>query len=451
MVNDMVKRICCLCLGWLVSGAVLAEKDAPADCSDPRTATEIVEQGLREWEQGKLGKALNERDSRGELVLLIGRPILVAASVDSASFGKSREMAYAKSFLDTQQQFIQRRSTSIQTETAAQYFDAAPSQEDLEFQQGKEGALARIGKKVFLLTEAKLNKALREAGVPEDKITEAEFSRKVQTYRDSLTRKSVSKAFGELSGIVPVKNIEATDCNNLAAVATVSVFSGKTLSFVKDVITGRPILADADRAGQNLHDMVREEIDSGDIVYNFGLRRVYDEAGYPSFVSYGQWSYVAGGLTPRQRERKKRTAVTQAEQNARAAIAQFLNSSGQAVVQTLTEERVEEFVKVFADRKEQASMTELVEKVLEDYSAKANVKVTGLRKLADWSMPYPDKPDVMLVGVVLSWSPRSADAIERATGRKGGQAASQPVRQSAPAGGKATLRGSKDRNDAADF
>lgn len=442
-----------LCVMALANGVAMAnDASPPATCSDSRSATDIVDQGIRDWQQSEFGHAMQQRDAAGELVLLVSNPTLVGASTTSANFGKSRELAFAKAFLNTQVQFIQRRSQSIQSETASQYFEATPSQDDLTLKDGEgDGRLLRIGKKIFALTEAKIDRALRDEGVPEDDIAKIEASKKVDTYKDAIARKSVSKAFGELSGIVPVKNIEGTDCNNLAAVATVSVFSGKTLDFVKDVVSRRPILADPDKASRGLFTEVNDEVTSGDIIYNFGLRKTYDDKGYPSIVSYGQWSYAAGGLTPRAQEQKKRSALSHAEQNARAAIAQFLNSSGQAVVETMSEERATEFVEVFEDRQEQSSMSELVESTLEDYSTRANVTLQGLQRLTTWTMPYPGLPGVTLAGAVVAWSPQSADAINRATGKRAGLAASSTPGEPEAASLPAQLRGSKDKNHAADF
>jgi len=223
-----------------VNGAALGNETAV--CSDGRSATEIVAQGISDWKQSEFGKAMQQRDAAGELVLLVSKSTMIGVPTTSAAFGKSRDLAYAKTFLDTQAKFIQRRSQSIQSETSSQYFDSVPSQEDLTLKEDEtSGRVMRIGEKIFALTEAKLDRALREEGVSDDEIAGIEPSKKIDTFKDAIVRKSVSKAFGEVSGIVPVKNLEATDCNNIGAVATVSVFSGKTLDFVKDVVSRRPI------------------------------------------------------------------------------------------------------------------------------------------------------------------------------------------------------------------
>lgn len=72
-------------------------QEAPAlECSDRRSATEILEANIREWRASDFGSALVECDANRQLVLLISEAQSVIASTNSANFGKSREIAFAK-------------------------------------------------------------------------------------------------------------------------------------------------------------------------------------------------------------------------------------------------------------------------------------------------------------------------------------------------------------------
>src|SRR5690606_25755307 len=75
------------------SGAVAQEASAP-ECTDTRSATEILERKIREWKAGDLGRALAERDANRQLVLLVSDPQTVNAGTQSADYGKSRELAF---------------------------------------------------------------------------------------------------------------------------------------------------------------------------------------------------------------------------------------------------------------------------------------------------------------------------------------------------------------------
>src|SRR5690625_4125305 len=139
-----------------------APDTAPVQCTDTRSATEILEQEIRQWRASDLGMALAERDANGQLALLVSSPELIMSSTQSANYGKSRELAYARAFLNTQAQFVQARRQTIETETASEFFNAAPSSAELSLDDPKEkNRLLRMGEKVFTLTEAKLDHALR--------------------------------------------------------------------------------------------------------------------------------------------------------------------------------------------------------------------------------------------------------------------------------------------------
>ncbi len=438
------------------STATLAQTtDSALECTDKRPAAEILDQEIRLWKETPLGQALSNRNADGDLILLTGTPQAITESTTSPQFGKSRELAFAKSFLQTQAEYIQLISQRIQTETAAEYLDAQPSQEDLNLDQAEaDGKLMRLGEKVFALTEAKLDNALREAGVSDEDIAKSDPSKKIQTFKDSLARSSVIKAFGRVAGVLPIQNFEATDCDNRAAVTTISVFSDNNLDFVKDIINKRPMSALADRASElSLEASVDQEIKDQEILDIYGLRKVYDQNGYASLVSYGQWSYTTGGTTPRRRETRRKSALIQAEANAKAHIATFLNGTAQSLVDTMTQETSAEYIHVSKDGQDSSAIDELVERQFESMSSKANVDLTGLRTLTTWTMDYPGLPDITMAGAVVAWSPQFADAVNKATGSSKRQAVSQPSasEETTTTAAEVRVRSSKVKNNAADF
>lgn len=425
-----------------------------AECTDKRSATEILEARIRDWKNSDLGKALAERDANKQLVLLISKPEAIASGVQSAEYGKSRELAFAKAFLSTQAMFVKARKESIETETASQFFNANPSSAELSLESGEEqGRLMRLGEKIFTLTEATLDNALREAGVSDEDIKKSEPSKKVQLFKDSIARSSITKAVGAVAGVLPVQNFEATDCGNMGAVAMVSVFSEKNLEFARDVRNAKPIMADKDRASDvTLNAMVDAEVASGEVLDIYGLRKVHDQSGYPSLVSYGQWSFVSDGTTPRSREMKRKAALLQAESNAKAQIAAYLGGTAQSSLETITEQVAEDFAKVTREGQDIESTAEILEKQLLSMSARAKVELTGMRELASWTLEHPSAPGISMVGTVVAWSPQFADAINQATGSKRRQAASDPVQpDAAGAAGQVDVRSSKVKNNAADF
>jgi|GEM_PF-2353840 hypothetical protein len=440
----------------LAGSASLAQTagDAARECTDKRSASEIIERQIRDWRNSDLGKALTQRDADKQLVLLVSGAEPVADSTTSANYGKSRELAFAKAFLSTQAMFVKARKETIEAETASEFFNAAPSAEEFKLEEAEaQGRLMRLGEKLFTLTEATLDNALREAGVSEADIKKVEPSKKVQLFKDRIARRAVTRAVGAVAGVLPVQNFEATDCNNMAAVAMISVFSEKNLEFARDVRNGKPIKPDDSRKSDvTLSAMVDAEINNNEILDIYGLRRVHDQGGYPSLVSYGQWSFVNDGTTPRSREMKRKAALLQAESNAKAQIATYLGGTAQTALETLTEQVAEEFVKVTREGQDSVSTADILERQLQTMGARAKVDLTGMRELATWTLDHPTIPGITMVGTVIGWSPQFADAINQATGSQRRQAVGSESQATATAPqGQVEVRSSKVKNNAADF
>jgi hypothetical protein len=443
------------CVALSFAGVVSAQ--TPGKCTDKRSAGQLVRDALSNWESTDLAQTLQERSDAGNLTLLIGDVIPVKDSTNSASFGKSRDMAFAASFLNVQAKFVELRSQSIAASSLSETMNKTPSQADLKLDDpAAKDRVIRIGSKVYQLTEAMLDNALRKEGVPEGEIVRIEPSKRIETLRNTLTRKTRVQAFGEVAGVLPIQNFEAADCEGRAAVVTVAVHSLKNLEFARAIVRKQPITAQADDAAPKaLAGTVRDEINNKEILRILNLRKVYDQKGYPSLLSYGQWSYVNLGGTPRERELREDFARTQAEANAKANVAFYLNGTASSLVETDVTEFEKNSVLVTKDTNTTEAISEGLEKQFKRFEAKGQVTLSGLRRIQTWSTEYPDPSGgkgVMIVGAVVAWSPLFADAVNRASGSSVRQAVTGETQVSAPSGPASTqVSGSKVKNRASDF
>lgn len=438
----------------MAASAQTAPAAEPAQCTDTRSATDIVRAELDAWLDSDLGQTLEARSERGEIVLAVSDPIMVMSQATSAEFGKSRVFAYDKALLNAQAKFVKERQARTETELATSRFDSAPPMEQMKLEEEeREGRLMRIGDKFFALTEAKLDSALREEGVDVETIEKVEPSKKLDIYRERVGRKSVTTAMGQIAGMMPIENIEALDCNGTAAVATIAVYSDKMRQFAQDVAAGKPVIADPERAsGKTIRATIREEIKEGDIPFIAGLRVVNDQDGFPSLVSYGQWAFVPAGSTPQARERAKQTALNFAEDAARSQIALYLRGSMSLMDSSSVNEESSEVATITRNDVTTEQVSQIIEEQLRTASAKATINITGVREIGQWTAEYPDMPGIQMVGKVLAWSPQYADAIRSATGDSKRQAVN-PAATAQPAQNPtdATVRKSKSKNNAADF
>jgi hypothetical protein len=149
-------------------------------------------------------------------------------------------------------------------------------------------------------------------------------------------------------------------------------------------------------------------------------------------------------------------ARTQAEANAKANIAFYLNGTASSLVETSVKEIEKSFVNVTKEAATTENVAEDLEKQFRQLQAKGVVNLSGLRPLQTWSMEYPDPSGakgVMIIGVIVGWSPQFADAVNRATGSSVRQAVTAESQSPPPAEtpGAAQVSGSKAKNRASDF
>jgi hypothetical protein len=102
----MIKTIISLTLAATFSSQVLAQTDSkPVTCTETKSASELVAGKIRDWYDTDLGKQLDAKNDRGEIVLSRSDAITVMSPVSNSSFGKSRVVAYDKAFLSAQESF----------------------------------------------------------------------------------------------------------------------------------------------------------------------------------------------------------------------------------------------------------------------------------------------------------------------------------------------------------
>ncbi len=439
----------------------MQDEASAGECVSTVSARNSIRNQLMEFRASDFGQSLQARDAAGELTLIVGDAVSVNASVTQADFGKSREMAFARSFLNTQSKFILKNSRELQTEIVNDRFDQAPSQAQMSFSDGEtDGEFWQLGTKLFLLTEAKLNAALAEEGVPAEDYERLNPRKKVDLYRESLTRKTAQQAFGRIAGLVPIMNFEASDCQGRAAVATVAVWSQKTEDFTRAFVNGKAFMPDASLSSEKpISQQIVDEINSDEVVDLWGLRMVRDEEGYQSLVSYGQWSFMEHSGSVRSNERREDTALMQAENNAVEQLALFLNGTAS----TKTETEIEEFVNEFVELEKTSNgviettevIDEIIERTLSRSAARATVTVKGLSSPIRWVKPYPnDASAVQLTGAVVYWTPNLEDSVNKAQGssqRRAGGKPSEQAKAKAKAVNEANTRKSKVKNNARDF
>ncbi|ABK45284.1 hypothetical protein Mmc1_2791 [Magnetococcus marinus MC-1] len=442
--------------GMVISPVVTA--DTCQSNGSVANASEMLDKQVRAFNGSSFGSDLIKRAEAGRLVLLKSDVMSVDKSVDSPQFTQSRDFAYAKALANVQAKFILKKQTESQAQIVSERYDASPASAEYGFPNDDAGSRnIRIGDKSVKLVEAKLDNALRAEGVSEQEIRSASREKKVDLFRESLAHAAARRAFGAATGLIPVKSFETVDCNGRAAVLLVAVYSEKNRNFVNAILHSESIVAAPELAsGVPFETQVGNEIDDGSVVYEWGIRKLYDSHGYPVLASYGQWGYAPHQGMPKANERRKRSALTQADAGAYEQMTLFLDSQANFSNETSSSEFANSFVRVTETaegvQKTEEEVSEIVTKSIESFRTKGKVKLAGLSNPIHWDLAYPHKgAQARVVGSVLYWSPHAEDAINIATGKRARRVISNKEETPAPGVDHSMIGGSKVRNNVDDF
>lgn len=284
------------------------------------TASSIVQKDIEDYcREAKI--TLGTVTPKGAKYLAHVEPVLAKAG--SPNFVRSRSLAFAKAYQNALAEYVIGKVGETATETLVTYFDD-DSSDRLEPATTIAGTQERIKEKVDQLTEAQLDKGLRELGVtPAGSITEVRA-----LARNIILSKSIKTAAGAASGVVPVQTFEGWNESPDASVQLyavgVIVRGGRDTEAVANALRAKekPALQKPELAISVADAMPSDE----ELVSQFGVRMFFDENGTPALLSFGQFGSGYTGDDPVRQERAAKMALMQAETIADDQLTTFINS-----------------------------------------------------------------------------------------------------------------------------
>ena len=422
------------------------------------TAGDQISCQIEMWKrEDPLGREL----SRNPNVLMVDGSETVALHVDDRNWGKSRVLAHARAYLSAMGEFVGLRRQRVEVETTRLYFSDLSDDGAGIFREEPTSFLERIDEKEALLLEGKLDQALKdELGMSDDQIDRLSPTDKITRFRDDFLRRSVTESVGSASGLIPVKTFEAVDSEGNSSIGVVVVFSERMARVAASIADDRRIPPDPERARYPVGEWIGELSDE-DLTTQFGVRLWWDERGYPVVVSFGQWGVTLGNLSNRQKDRARRAAAIQAENDARSGLVEFINVATSFSNESIRGEIVEESTKLHTGGiAEDVEFASIVDVAIEEAKTRSVANLTGLGILRTWSARHPIAADQELVGAVAYWSPAREDVIRTGLGlgtrhvpdsesRGGAESPAEPESESEPSPSGRTQ--SKALMDAADF
>ena len=376
---------------------------AKPDVSDPGLKIEAL---IEDFEASPQGQAF--RDRPGMFYATASSSVMVGP--DSRDWGNARVMAYKDALLKAQAKYVEFLGVSVRAESVSRLFDdksQMPSFSEADLRAN--GKLGELFDKAVAVVGGKLDGELQEMGIDPQEFRAAPVEKRAKMFERSVSESTVTKARQSLTGVIPVKTFEAYNENGDHAVAVAIVASSKFRQFVHDITQSKgDMAADPTKASQQpLLQLLRA--DKTALIDEFGIRRMYDEQGYPVLVSFGQSSNPYRGDDFQQRADNRELSYASAKSASYANFAYLFNATG-STEQTESKKMVRETTGVAtADGQ---TVTESEEQALQFVStmdrqiaARGSISnLPGTRELFRWSANHPQYGHE-INGVVYIWHP----------------------------------------------
>ena len=373
------------------SGAESINKDVTTHIS----AKEMMEQVFADYAKER-GISYGVPNARG--TTYFHGSASVKANGNSASFVKSRTMAYETAYQDAVAKLVMDLTGQEMIKSVRELFDDE-SDDRLEAPATLAETETGIMKKIQVLTEAKLDQGLTKLGIDPAKYTATSPEAKKQLYKDSLFKSSVRKAFYAASGFLPVQTFETRTENGRFTVGVVIRSDADCTEIAKCLkLKQRPLIIREN--GLRIEEALPTD---EELLTQFGVRLYFDETGYPSLLSFGQWGSAYTGDNERRRERAMESAMSQAEAIANEQLTAFINSKI-AVYEATERGEIEEESLRF---KNDGSTTEedfmkIIDRVAKSSTVTGSDSMIGRSTVLKKTLKHPSGQNICMV--VRRWS-----------------------------------------------
>jgi len=335
----------------------------------------------------------------------------VAVDETNPQWAKWRIVAYKKAYTKIKQDFLEEIYGKMVGTTLQEYFND-DSDTRLDFPvPGDPRALSRtdeIWDKLFALSGSKLDKALEDLGIDPAQYNAAPPEQRKKLFKNNLIEKSVTKAAGQLGGLIPIKTFEGFDSKGNYTIGVIAMYYGKLKQLAYDIVKKRePMLSK--KSGNPIASYLPAT--KKELANAFGIRLVFDENGAPALISYGQWSYLYKGKNQKKLDRAHDFAEKKAKTEAEKQTVQFLNSS--AFYKQMAETSALNEEEAIMDRDgniRQEEMATMIDKLEESMNVHFSGDMRGIKPYKRWSYKHPNGHEI--VGVVTVWTQKNAESVD---------------------------------------
>jgi len=413
MVNRRVGKQSCVALIWVLTMSLagmnaLAAIDANdinelnAAAEPEASAGEIVDKQINNWfRKHNVTPGLSSKSGK----IYYSAKAVIAFPPENAQWAKSRQMAFKKALNRARADFIFDKVGRVRTST-----DSSTSRNADSDALGADANMCKMGQyesfweKVKALAGAKLDQALREAGVdPERYKSSPEDMQKELFYEASVTT-TLKTASAEISGLIPVQTFEGISKDGRSVIGVIMMYSPKLYVLSDDLRNGREPKMLGKKVGRSVKsytDRSKEQLKN-----MMGLRIVFDEDSRPVLLSYGQWGYSFKGNNTRSMERHRINAFKKADTRALEDLSEFINGKLRMKSETKVGEVVREYLAISCEDgnlvQRDGSEEQMIDRLSGQLEIRSSAKAAGTTEVKRWS--YKNEFGQEVIGVVRAWT-----------------------------------------------
>ena len=384
-----------------------AASEANKDITVVVNAKDLLDDAFAEYAE-KRGFVYGEKTAKGSIYYKGSAP--VDQNVESATFIKSRSFAYERAYINALSSYVMDFFGREMTTTYMETF----SDQSTNAEEPPKMTPADLSDKIAMLTDAKLNKALSDAGVDPSRYEAAPIVEKRKLMQDTIVKSAVNKAIHTSSGCLPIKTFESRGTDGRYYIGVVVRVGSDCTALANSFrLKQRPALCR--EGGLTVKDALPGTPE--EMVQTFGVRLYFDETGTPSLLSFGQFGSSYSGKSSRMAERAEAQAQKQARALADSGLTMFINSFADVAEESNLSEDIGDTRVFTADG---GVTAEEVANIIDVYRSK--IKQTGSDTMKGRTTVYDrvvKHPSGQRVAVcVRRWSFAQVDAVNEVTNPK---------------------------------
>lgn len=403
----------------------------------------VIDDMIAEYKRSE-GRGFVNKARNGKLYFGVGQANIMLRP-ESRDWGNARVMAYKEALLNAKAAYLTHLGTSVVANSATRLFDDASQMPHFTpAELSSRNKLEEVLNKAVAVAGGMLDEQLVELGIDPEEFRSAPSEKRAILFERSVSDSVTQRARHELTGVIPVKSFEANDADGNHVVAVAIVASPKMRSFIDDVIDSKgDIAANPDKAIATPLDQLFA--DKAALINEFGIRRMYDDQGYPVLVSFGQSGNPYRGSDYQQLYDNRKVSFAAARADAFGNFATLFKSTGtfdESKSDVIRNQRVGVVRAEGRDISEsEESSREFIRALEQEMEATGRVRdLAGTSELMRWTAKHPTYGHE-INGVIYVWHPIS-EQNARQLRNPGAQAKSSQKRQSTngQAGGSQSMK-----------